>query len=97
MKITIQRPLVELKEPKPEEVRGWLDQSVGKYHRALLERMLEDLKDNWANGDYTGSTTEETIQLNSEALGKVQQIAEIIVTLDELSTDEEKEDEEVID
>ncbi len=81
-------------EPTPEEFRGWLDMSVGKYFKQVLSEKMQDLKDDWASGAFTGLNTEETIQLNSEALGKVQQLADITLTLDELSTDEE-EDEEI--
>lgn len=81
-------------EPTPEEFRGWLDQSCGKYFKIVLEQKLDELKDDWASGVFTGDNTEETTQLNSEALGKAQQIADIIITLEELSTDEE-DDEEV--
>jgi hypothetical protein len=91
-RLILSRPSIELVEPTAEEVRGWLGMGVGKYHKAQLIEKLEDLKENWANGDYTGSTTEETIQLNSEALGKVQAYADIILTLEEMTEDEETED-----
>lgn len=79
-------------EPTPEEWRGWLDQSVGKAFKVMLEDSVQDLKDSWASGDFTGEDTEATIQLNSEALGKVQQIAEILLTLEEKQKDEEPEE-----
>ncbi|MBR9702876.1 hypothetical protein GOV10_02485, partial [Candidatus Woesearchaeota archaeon] len=41
-----------------------------------------------------GESTEATIQLNSEALGKVQQLADIVLTLEEMSTDEQSSDDE---
>lgn len=81
--------------PTPEEWRGWLDQSVGKYFKEeVLKVKLEDLKDDWANGQFTADSAEATIQLNSEALGKTQAYADIILTLEEISTDDSSEDEE---
>ena len=92
-KILIERRKTSLKEPSPIQARGWMNQRVGKYHKAQLVEILEDIKDNWANGDYTGKNTEETIQLNSEAIGRVQQVAEIILILEEMCTDEDDEEE----
>lgn len=80
----------ELAEPTAEEVRGWMGMGVGKYvFNKILPEMMEELKDSWANGEFTGNTTEETIQRNSEALGKVQQLGEILITLEEMSKDDE--------
>jgi len=56
----------------------------------LIER-LEDLKDNWVNGDFTGESVEETIQKNSEALGKAQAYADVILSLEEMTEDEPTE------
>jgi len=88
-KIIIQRQQLDLKQPTAEECRGWLDQTVGKYFKGQLFERLEDLKDNWANGFYTGESTEETIQKNSEAIGKAQAIAETILNLEEMTIDEQ--------
>ena len=81
--------LEDLKEPTPAEVRGWLDQSVGKYFLAYLHSEIKELQDDWANGDFTGEVAEITIQRNSEALGKVQQTANVLLKLEEMSTDDE--------
>lgn len=83
------KPVNDLVVPTAEEVRGWMGMGVGKYFNNVLLTQMEDLKDAWANGEFTGSTTEETIQKNSEALGKIQQIAEILLTLEEMSNDDE--------
>ena len=91
MKIVIQRPKTELREPTPEQARGWLNQRTGKYHKAQLIERLEDLKDGWVNGDFTGESVEETIQRNSEALGKAQAYADVILTLEEMTEDEPDE------
>ena len=91
MKIVIQRPKTEPREPTPEQARGWLNQRTGKYYKAFLIEEMEDIKDNWASGMYTGQNIEETIQLNSEAIGRVQQIAEILLKLDEMTENEPDE------
>ena len=79
-------------EPSVEEARGWIGMGTGKYFKNELVSQLEDLKDSWVNGDFTAESTEATTQLNSEALGKAQAIAEILLTLEEMTTDEEVED-----
>lgn len=91
-KIVIQRQKTELKEPTPQQAAGWLGQRVGKYHKAVLFEKIDDLKDCWSNGDFTGSSTEETIQLNSEALGKVQAYGDVILSLEEMVTDENEQE-----
>ena len=90
-RLIISRPSTELVEPTAEEARGWLGMGVGKYHKAQIVERLEDLKDNWVNGDYTGETVEATIQLNSEALGKAQAYADILLILEEMTEDDEEE------
>lgn len=89
-KLIISRPSKELVEPSAEEARGWVSMGVSKYYKAQLVEKLEVIKDNWVNGDYTGSSIEETIQLNSEALGKAGAIAEELLTLEEMTIDEEE-------
>ena len=80
--------MIDLVKPTPKEVRVWLDQSVGKYFRAYLRDELQQLQDDWSNGDFTREDPYSTIQLNSEALGKVQQIASIQLELEEWSRDD---------
>ena len=93
-KILIERRKTELKEPSPEQARGWLNQRVGKFHKAQLVEKIEDLKDNWANGDYTGDSVEETVQKNSEAIGKAQAYADVILTLEEMTEDEQSSEDD---
>ena len=82
------------KEPTPEQARGWLNQRVGKYHKAVLFEVMEDIKDEWINGGYLGDSQEETIQRNAEALGQAQMVAKIILTLDEMCVDKANKDDE---
>jgi hypothetical protein len=90
--IVIQRNQ-EMKEPSPEQASGWLGQPTGEYYQYMLAEKIEEIKDNWANGLYTGESTEETAQLNAEAVGKIQGIGEAIVLLEEMTeVDDETED-----
>ena len=91
-RLIISRPSTELVEPTAEEARGWASMGVGKFHKAQIIERLEDLKDNWVNGDYTGETTEATIQMNSEALGKAQAYADTLLTIEEMTTDDEEDE-----
>ena len=95
MKTVIARMKNEMTQPTAEEFRGWLDQSVGKYFKADLEESMYALMENWANGYYNNpENSEETLLRNSEALGKVQQIAEILSILEENSSEEEDDSSE---
>jgi hypothetical protein len=89
--LVISRPSKELVEPTAEEAKGWINMGVGKYHKAQIIEKLEDLKDNWVNGDYTAETVEATIQMNSEALGKAQAYADVLLTIEEMTEDDEDE------
>ncbi len=86
---TISNQPFNLEEPTPAEFRGWLDQKTGKYFILWLKNEMLLIQEDWANGDFTGDSTEKTIQLNSEAIGKINQIANILLTLEEMSTDDE--------
>ncbi len=91
-KLVITRPSSDLITPSAEESRGWLGAASGKYHKAELIERLEDLKDNWVNGDYTGATAEATIQMNAEALGKAGAYADMILSLEEMTEDDQEEE-----
>lgn len=41
----------------------------------LMEGMLQATQVQWANGDFTGETVDETLQLNSAAIGKTRTLA----------------------
>ncbi len=92
-KITISnQPFNEAKEPTASEFRGWLDMPTGKYLVDLLKNQIVEIQEGFINGDYTGSSTDETIQLNASAIGAGQAVANILLTLDELKTDEQNTD-----
>jgi hypothetical protein len=43
-----------------------------------LERFLEGLKQQWAEGNFTSSTVDETAQLNAVNIGKAQMATDIL-------------------
>jgi hypothetical protein len=43
-----------------------------------LESFLEDLKEQWTQGNFTSTTTDETAQLNALNIGKAQMITDIL-------------------
>ena len=91
-RILIRRAHRDMTQPSPEEVRGWLDMGVGRYHLNQLRNRLNACMDDWANGDFTGDTSEETLRKNAKALGEVQLLADIISTLEKMTEDEPDED-----
>ena len=82
--IVIKRERPDLPEPGADESRGWLAMPPGRYFRESLFEELEDLKEAWMNGMFTGQTNDETCQMNSEAIGKAQQIASTLLKLEEM-------------
>ena len=61
-----------------EEWEAWVNNPVTQEYHKALQQMLLDHKESWAQGDYTRSTLEETIQVNSEALGSVSILTQLI-------------------
>jgi hypothetical protein len=43
-----------------------------------LESFLEELKEQWTQGNFTSTTTDETAQLNALNIGKAQMITDIL-------------------
>ena len=61
-----------------EEWDEWTQLETTKmFHRALREIRIQLLED-WAAGAFTGSNVDETVQQNSRALGKVQQLEDLM-------------------
>jgi len=51
------------------EWEAWLQLPVTKELFSYLKEWDEELKDRWANGNFTAETYDKTIQLNSQAIG----------------------------
>jgi hypothetical protein len=61
-----------------EELLEWQKHPVTIEFFKDLQQMKGDLMEAWSNGAFTGKDIEETSQLNSRALGKVQQLADLL-------------------
>lgn len=72
-----------------EEVLEWKSHQVTKEWFKYLKRLREDMKDAWSNGVFTGESSEATAQLNANALGKIQMLADLLES-DFLTTEEEE-------
>lgn len=69
-----------------EEKHFW---SVSPLTRALkcdIEASIEELKEAWASGSFTGPSMDETAQLNAKTLGMVQALQDIIDQIHSLET-----------
>lgn len=56
----------------------WLDHEDTIQFKKTLIRDRAAILEAWGIGDYTGPTTESTVQLNSRALGSVKAIDDIL-------------------
>ena len=72
-----------------DEINGWLIHPVTEKHIDRLKEAKEEIKENWARGDYTTESIEGTIQKNSEALGSVGMIDQILIDLEDMEADDE--------
>ena len=77
----------DLTEPMPDEVRGWMQMPPGKYLKAWLQSQLAALQENWMNGAYSKGSDG---RFDAEAIGRAQQIAEILLKLEELQEDRDE-------
>jgi len=55
-----------------------------------LETYKEEIKNEWALGALTADTLDKTIQLNSEAIGKISVIDEIVIELEGIGEEDEE-------
>lgn len=82
---TLREKAETLLEPvTKEEYVAWLDHPLTKALRLHIQADVEDLKDQWVNGDFTHESVEGTNQRNAQALGRAQEadlILDLIVTL----------------
>jgi len=97
-KIVIQHQQLNSVEPTTEEWQSWLGQKTGQYFIEMLNNKIADIQDDWSNGAFTGVSSDETFQLNSNGLGRLEAYGDIIVTLEEMkdgSSEDEDEGEEI--
>ena len=53
-----------------EQFLNWLADPVTRAHKEFLRRWKEQLKDQWANGDFIGENNDESARLGANAFGK---------------------------
>jgi hypothetical protein len=73
-----------LEKPTYEQAREWHDSRVTQYLLEEIDLTVSEIKDVWAEGGYTGDSTDETSQLNSRALGNVQALLNLRDFIDSL-------------
>ena len=61
-----------------EEVLEWKTHQVTKEWFKYLRGLREDMKEAWSNGVFTGESSEATAQMNAQALGKIQMLADLL-------------------
>lgn len=76
-------------KPAREQIERWLNDHVTEYvMETYFVKARQDIMEQWANGDYTGGSSEETAQLNAKALGMIDQIDSTILEISDLIQEE---------
>ena len=78
--------------PTDEEKVSWRSRKAGKYFIAGLYDELEEIKDNIVSGLYTAESSDGTAQQMGMALGKCQQLEDVIETLESFGQPDEEEE-----
>ena len=71
-----------IEKPLKQEVAEWKDHKVTKYLRKYLEADLQETLEIWGGGGFTMESQSGTIQLNSQALGGVKTLSQLLDYLD---------------
>lgn len=61
-----------------QEWAEWKLHPVTMQYHKCLEQFLENLKQQWVSGNFTSSSTDETVQLNASNIGKAQMLIDIL-------------------
>lgn len=69
---------MQVKPPSKEEFHGWLGDPVTQAFMEYMRRSVLSLQDQWSNGVFISSSTAETARMNVQAVGKVQQLNELL-------------------
>jgi hypothetical protein len=76
-------------KPAREQIERWLNDHVTEYvMETYFVQARQDIMEQWANGDFTGESSEATAQLNAKALGQVDQIDQTILSISDLIQEE---------
>lgn len=75
-----------------EDIVQWKMQPVTKALLSMVREDLNDIKDAWVEGVYTGEDANQTIQLNSQALGKAEALSYLETYIELMQTVKEDSD-----
>lgn len=82
-----------MQKPIRQEVTEWKQHKVTKYLIESLERDVSEIQETWAAAAYTTEMESGTIQLNSQALGSIKAIREMLDFISsDMGSSEEKPD-----
>ena len=88
------RVLTELSLTSQSERKSWLTHPCTRAQIYFLQAELLELLEGWGSGNYTAESVEGTVQLNSEALGKYQQMSWILDWVEGIADEEMFEDDQ---
>lgn len=60
-----------IERPTKAEILEWKDSSVTRYLMDFMREEFEELKNQWANADFTTESVDGTAQLNARAIGEI--------------------------
>ena len=74
-----------------DEMHSWKEHPCTRALLSTLEGDLEVLKEGWASGDFTGETSDATLQVNSCQIGTAQALTKLIDFIRSLAKREDEE------
>jgi len=81
-------------KPAKEQIERWLNDHVTEYvMETFFTEARQGIMEQWASGDFTGASSEETAQLNAKALGMIDQIDSTILEISDLIQEENIDEE----
>ncbi len=91
----IHEALLEFKEnpPTPESLKGWKSERNTKYFLALMKAEFEEIKEDMVSGLYTTESSDGTAQLTGKAIGKSEQLRDVIELIEDFGNEREEENE----
>ena len=70
------------------EWEEWKLHPVTKRFRQFLKGQLEELQQQWVEGNFTSDTSDATAQINARSIGKAQNLVDIIELSSEILNEE---------
>ena len=76
--------------PDSKELKAWRHSECTIYFNALLEDEREEIKEDIVRGVYTGDSTDKTAQLLAKAIGKCEQLEDVLYAIEHSGEDEDE-------